>query len=51
MCYFHQKAIIKRYLTSKPKLQASRELKILVSFLGEISEEEFKKELKEYIKI
>jgi len=39
--HFHQKTIIRRYLTTKPKLQASKELKLLVSFLGEIEEKEF----------
>jgi len=39
--HFHQKTIIRRYLTTKPKLQASKELKLLVSFLGEIKEKEF----------
>jgi len=39
--YFHQKTSIRRYLTTKPKLQASKELKLLVSFLGEIEEKEF----------
>ena len=41
MCVFHQKTIIRRYLTTKPRLQASKELKLLVSFLGEIEEKEF----------
>lgn len=41
MCHFHQKQIITRYLTNNPKLQASRELKILTRDLCEISEENF----------
>jgi hypothetical protein len=41
MCHFHQKQIITRYLTSNPKLQASRELKMLTRDLCEISEESF----------
>lgn len=41
MCHFHQKQIITRYLTNNPKLEASRELKILTRDLCEISEENF----------
>jgi hypothetical protein len=41
MCHFHQKQIITRYLTRNPKLQASRELKILTRDLCEISAENF----------
>ena len=33
MCLFHQKAIIRRYLTKRPKLLASIELKIVVELL------------------
>lgn len=49
MCIFHQKAIIRRYLTTKPKLEAAKELKNLVSFLGEIEEKEFKKWFNDYL--
>ena len=41
MCHFHQKQIITRYLTSNPKLQASRELKMLTRDLCETNEESF----------
>jgi hypothetical protein len=41
MCHFHQKQIITRYLTNNPKLQASRELKLLTRGLCEISEGSF----------
>ena len=37
MCHFHQKAIITRYLTRKPKMQASIDLKKVVSYLGKVS--------------
>lgn len=37
MCHFHQKAIITRYITRKPKLQASIDLKRIVSYLGKTS--------------
>ena len=45
MCHFHQKAIITRYLTMRPKLQASIELKKLVHGLCDASEEDFAQEL------
>lgn len=34
MCHFHQKQIILRYLTMKPKLDAGKELKRIVAKLG-----------------
>jgi len=37
MCHFHMKAIITRKLTRNPKLQASIQLKYIVSYLGGIS--------------
>jgi hypothetical protein len=45
MCQFHQKQIIKRYLTAKPKLEASRELKAIVDKLVSINEQKFAAEL------
>ena len=45
MCHFHQKQIIKRYLTNSPKLEASKELKEIVSTLANTNEKEFKKQL------
>ncbi len=45
MCHFHQKAIISRYLTRRPKLQAGIELRKLVHSLLEINEESFTKNL------
>lgn len=41
MCQFHQVAIIRRYLTKKPKLQASKELWALVSLLTKTDKESF----------
>lgn len=41
MCQFHQVAIIRRYLTKKPKLQASRELWELVLLLAKTDKESF----------
>jgi hypothetical protein len=42
MCHFHMKAIITRKLTRNPKLQASIELKNIVSYLDKVSACRFK---------
>jgi len=41
MCQFHQVAIIKRYLTSNPKLLASQQLKQLAELTPKINETRF----------
>jgi hypothetical protein len=41
MCNFHQVAIIRRYLTKKPKMQASKELWELVLLLVKTDKESF----------
>lgn len=41
MCNFHQVAIIRRYLTKKPKLQASKELWSLVLLMSRTDKESF----------
>ena len=41
MCNFHQVAIIRRYLTKKPKMQASKQLWELVLFLVKTDKESF----------
>lgn len=41
MCLFHQKAIIRRYLTGKPKTLCGKELQALTAFLGHIPEKLF----------
>ncbi len=41
MCHFHQKAIIRRYITKKPKLQANIELKEIVDWLHKTDKESF----------
>ena len=46
MCQFHQKQIVKRYLTAKPKLEASQELKAITAKLSSIDEEKFSAELR-----
>jgi hypothetical protein len=40
-CLFHQKAIVRRYLTAKPKTVCGKELRALTSFLGYVSEDIF----------
>jgi len=45
MCHFHQKAIIIRYLTSRPRLQAGIELRSLVHNLGQLDEQSFTEKL------
>ena len=42
MCQFHQQAIITRYLTKNPKLEASIQLKRISSFLSRVTESRFK---------
>jgi len=44
MCHFHQKQIIKRYLTSNPKLEAGIELKAIIDTLANTTEEIFTQE-------
>jgi hypothetical protein len=41
MCHFHQKQIVRRYLTSNPKLPASIELKAIVDTLTYATEDKF----------
>jgi hypothetical protein len=41
MCNFHQVAIIRRYLTKKPKMQASKELWVLTLILAHTDKESF----------
>lgn len=38
LCIFHQKATIRRYLTTKPKTMCGKEIRVLVSFLSYIDE-------------
>ena len=41
MCQFHQTAIIRRYLTKKPKTDAAKELKVLTKLLTKTDKESF----------
>lgn len=51
MCHFHQKMIIHRYLTRRPKLEASQELKKIVSRLTTTTETRFKNKLDSWYEI
>jgi len=48
MCHFHQKQIIRRYLTSKPKLEAGIALKKIVTYLCFDNKEDFTKRLNKW---
>lgn len=48
MCQFHQAAIIRRYITKKPRLQASIELNEIVRLLPKTDKESFEGALKEW---
>lgn len=45
MCHFHQHAIMRRYLTMRPRLEAGQELRTLVSELGVSCEADFTERL------
>ncbi len=48
MCQFHQIAIITKYLTRNPKLEASKELRELSKLLTTIDKDNFEKKLKRW---
>lgn len=48
-CHFHQKQIIRRYVTKNPRLVAGVELKEVVEMLGEVPQIEFSRYLQAYI--
>jgi len=48
MCNFHQVAIIRRYITKNPILQANKDLKELTSWLVRTDRETFEYTLKCY---
>lgn len=48
MCHFHQKAIINRYLTRRPKLDAVKELRTIVMNLCQTTEANFSEALKHW---
>jgi len=48
MCLFHQKKIVQRYITIRPKLEASKNLKKIVSRLTLTTEKNFTQKLDEW---
>jgi hypothetical protein len=46
MCQFHQAAIIRRYITQNPKLEAGKELKLIVKTLSKTDKQNFIEALK-----
>jgi Transposase, Mutator family. len=48
MCQFHQAAIIRRYLTKRPKMEASRELKGIVDLMKQTDKSSFAGALAEW---
>lgn len=48
-CHFHQKQIMRRYVTKNPRLVAGIELKEIVEMLGELPSDEFKQYLVAYV--
>ena len=48
MCHFHQKMIVQRYITMKPKLEASKDLKKIVTRLTQTTEKNFTLKLDEW---
>jgi flagellar hook-associated protein FlgK len=48
MCHFHQKAIIRRYLTKNPKLTPNQELKEITDWLNNTDKESFTKRLDDW---
>ena len=48
MCQFHQVAIIRRYVTKKPKIQANKDLKALGELLTRTDKETFEYALNLY---
>ena len=50
MCHFHQKKIIQRYITMKPKLEAGKDLKKIMTRLTQTNEKNFTIKLNEWYK-
>ena len=51
MCHFHQKKIIQRYITMRPKLQVGIDLKKIMTRLTQTNEKNFKIKLDEWYNI
>jgi len=50
MCQFHQVAIVRRYITKRPKLEAAKELKEIVNMLARKDKESFCGAFNEWLK-
>jgi hypothetical protein len=50
MCQFHQSAIIRRYLTKRPKLQAAQELMVILDLMKQTDKESFEGALGQWYK-
>lgn len=48
MCQFHQAAIIRRYLTKKPKLKAAQELVAVLDLMKQTDKESFERALSQW---
>lgn len=48
MCHFHQKAIMRRYITKNPTLEPNKELNIIVSWLCKTEKECLEKEIERW---
>ena len=46
MCHFHMKQIVQRYITMRPKLEASIDLKVIMSSLTRTNEKTLLSKLK-----
>jgi hypothetical protein len=51
MCQFHQSAIIRRYLTKRPKIKAAQELLVVVDLMKQTDKESFVGALQEWFNI
>ena len=49
-CQFHQKKTVINYISTKPRLEASKELLFLVKILTKTTEQEFSKALEKWYK-
>jgi len=44
MCLMHMKSLVRRYITTKPKLKTGKELKEIIDKLSYIKERDFTRE-------
>jgi hypothetical protein len=48
MCHFHMRQIVKRYITMNPKLEAGKDLKIIMKSLTRTTEKNFSKKIDDW---